>query len=163
MRIEELKKGFWGYKKESVLRYIAGQEETFSQKLLEKDAQAEQSDQKAQERIQALERENQSRRADLARLREQQDQIAGAILDARASAEAIRAESRSQEEAARETVRRTLEENLAQLDGYRKKIEVLGESVRTALEGINRQLQGLEEQADDLAEAVPAGNLTLFQ
>ena len=35
MRIDEMKKGFWGYKKESVFQYIAEQEETYSHRLQE--------------------------------------------------------------------------------------------------------------------------------
>ena len=41
MRIEELKKGFWGFQKDGVFRFIAQQEEAFAQKLAEKDAQME--------------------------------------------------------------------------------------------------------------------------
>lgn len=41
MHLDQLKKGLWGYRKDSVFQYIASQEEVFSQKLLEKDAQAE--------------------------------------------------------------------------------------------------------------------------
>ena len=51
MRIEELKKGLWGYKKESIFQYIAEQEETFSKKLLEKNTQLEQLSQQYQTRI----------------------------------------------------------------------------------------------------------------
>ena len=40
MRLEELKKGFWGYRKDAVFQYITEQEESFSQKLMEKEAQA---------------------------------------------------------------------------------------------------------------------------
>ena len=37
MRLDELKKGLWGYKKEGVYRYIMNLEEESSQKLAEKD------------------------------------------------------------------------------------------------------------------------------
>ena len=39
MRLESLKKGFWGYKRDAVFQYITEQEELFSQKMAEKDAQ----------------------------------------------------------------------------------------------------------------------------
>ena len=42
MRLEELKKGFWGYRKDAVFQYIAQQEEQFTQKMADKDAQTEQ-------------------------------------------------------------------------------------------------------------------------
>ena len=56
--MEELKRGLWGYKKDAVFQYITEQEEAFSQKLMEKEVQAQQAGQQAQARIQSLEREN---------------------------------------------------------------------------------------------------------
>lgn len=162
MRLEELKKGFWGYKREDVFRCITEQEEAFSQKLLEKDVQAEQAEQRARERIQELEQQVCSLQEELARLRDQQDYIARAILDARASAEALKAETRAQEEAARETVRRTLEEELVELEGYREKIGELHVFIRTTLETLDGQVQDLEQQVEKVSEAAPARNLTLF-
>ena len=41
MRLEELKKGLWGYKKEGVFQYITELEETCSRKLQDREAQAE--------------------------------------------------------------------------------------------------------------------------
>ena len=38
MRLEELKKGFWGYQKDAVFQYITQQEEAFAQKIEEKAA-----------------------------------------------------------------------------------------------------------------------------
>ena len=58
MRLEEIKKGFWGYKKDDVFQYITELEDNLSEKLREKDAQAEQADKQAQKRIQTLEDEN---------------------------------------------------------------------------------------------------------
>ena len=51
MRLEELKKSFWGYQKDTVFRYITQQEEAFTQRLAEKDALRERMDQQAQSRI----------------------------------------------------------------------------------------------------------------
>ena len=44
MRLDELKKGLWGYKKEDVYRYIVGMEEESSRKLAEKDAKLTEKD-----------------------------------------------------------------------------------------------------------------------
>ena len=41
MQISELKKGFWGYRKEDVYQYISTLNEEFSKKLLEKDEKTE--------------------------------------------------------------------------------------------------------------------------
>ena len=97
MRLEELKKGLWGYQKDAVFQYISQQEEQFTQKMSEKDAQLDRMRQQDQARIQELEQENRALKEELTRLRAQQDQISQAILDARSSAEALRAESRAKE------------------------------------------------------------------
>ena len=163
MRLEELKKGFWGYKKEGVFQYITDLESTFSQKLLEKDAQMERMDQQAQTRIRELEEENSRLREEVSRIRGQYDQISTAILDARASAEALKAETQVQEEAARQTLRQALEQDLSLLDGYRANIKKLRESICATLEELNAQTHQLEQQAASLSEAAPTGNLALFR
>ena len=163
MRLEELKKGLWGYKKDEVIQYLSQQEELFAQKMAEKDAQLEQMNRQAQSRIQALEQENRALKEELTRLRVQQDQISQAILDARSSAERLKAESRAQEEAARETVRRMLEQDMAVLDGYRQQLADLRLAIQTAMKGLEQQTEAMEQQAEELLGAAPQGNLTLFQ
>ena len=139
MRLEELKKGLWGYKKDEVIQYLSQQEELFAQKMAEKDAQLEQMNRQAQSRIQALEQ------------------------DARSSAERLKAESRAQEEAARETVRRMLEQDMAVLDGYRQQLADLRLAIQTAMKGLEQQTEAMDQQAEELLGAAPQGNLTLFQ
>ena len=163
MRLEELKKGLCGYRKDAVFQYIAQQEEQFTQKMVEKDAQMEQRSRQDRSHIQELEQENRTLKEELSRLRAQQDQISQAILDARSSAEALKAESRAQEETARETVRLALERDLAELAGYRNKIETLRQTIQAALACMEEQAETMEEQAEKLAAAAPEGNLTLFQ
>ena len=163
MRLEELKKGLWGYRKDAVFQYITQQEEQFTQKMAEKDAQMEQRSRQDRSHIQELEQENRTLKEELSRLRAQQDQISQAILDARSSAEALKAESRAQEETARETVRLALERDLAELAGYRNKIETLRQTIQAALACMEEQAETMEEQAEKLAAAAPEGNLTLFQ
>lgn len=163
MRLESLKKGFWGYKRDAVFQYITEQEELFSQKMAEKDAQMDRAGQQAQTRIQELEQENRGLREELTRLRAQQDQISQAILDARSSAEALKAESRAREEAARETVRQALDRELLELARYREKVAALRETIQATLTGLEQHAEELEQQAEELYEAAPTGNLTLFQ
>lgn len=159
MRLEELKKGFWGYQKDSVFRYITQQEEAFTQKLMEKDAQIE----RVQARIQTLEQEKHALQEELGRLRERQEQIGQAILDARDNAEALKAETCAQEELARETVRQALERDLAELAGYRGKIAELRKAVQAFGKDLEQRTEEMEQQAEELYEAAPKGNLTLFQ
>ena len=163
MRLEELKRGFWGYRKDAVFQYIIQQEEAFSQKMLEKDAQLERMSRQDQARLRDLEAENSALKEELAKLRERQHQISQAILDARSSAEALRAESQAQEETARKSVRKTLERDLAELAGYREKIASLREVIQTTMAGLEQKAEEMELQVEKLYEAAPAGNLTLFQ
>ena len=132
MRLEELRKGLWGYKKDAVFQYISQQEEQFTQKMAERDAQLERMSRQDRSRIQELEQENRALKEELTRLRAQQDQISQAILDARSSAEILKAESRAQEEKARETVRQALEQDLAVLESYRQQVADLHRAIRTA-------------------------------
>ena len=80
MRLEELKKSLWGYRKETVLQYVVAQEEAFSKRLLEKDGQAAEADRQARARIEALEAENRELRGELERLRGLQEQISAEYL-----------------------------------------------------------------------------------
>ncbi len=163
MRLEELKQGLWGYKKDAVFQYISQLEDAFSQKMTERDAQVERIIQQDQARIRDLEQENRMLKEDLARLKDRKEQISQAILDARSSAEELRAESLAQEEAARETIRKTLERELAELSVYREKVAALREVIKTAMAGLEQEAEEMERQVEELYEAAPAGDLTLFQ
>ena len=57
MRLEELKKGFWGYRKEPVFQYLTQIEDACARKLREREEQMEALRRQSQERIQALEQE----------------------------------------------------------------------------------------------------------
>ena len=163
MRLEELKQGLWGYKKDAVFQYISQLEDAFSQKMTERDAQVERIIQQDQARIRDLEQENRMLKEDLARLKDRKEQISQAILDARSSAEELRAESLAQEEAARETIRKTLERELAELSVYREKVAALREVIKTAMAGLEQEAEEMERQVEELYEAAPAGDLTLSQ
>ena len=133
------------------------------QKMAERDAQLERMSRQDRSRIQELEQENRALKEELTRLRAQQDQISQAILDARSSAEILKAESRAQEEKARETVRQALEQDLAVLESYRQQVADLHRAIRTAMKGLEQQAEEMEQQAEELLEAAPQENLTLFQ
>ena len=162
MRLEDLKKGFWGYQKEAVLQYIAAQEEACSLRLLEKDEQATQASLKAQARIQELEAEVQRLRQELGELRRMRDQIPQVMLDARASAQALQDQMNAQAQVAGDNLRQALDADLAQLARYREQIQALRQSLQEALEGMDRQAQQLQQQAQALEEESPEKDLQLF-
>ena len=158
MRLEDLKKGFWGYQKEAVLQYIAAQEEACSLRLLEKDEQATQASLKAQARIQELEAEVQRLRQELGELRRMRDQIPQVMLDA----QALQDQMNAQAQVARDNLRQALDADLAQLARYREQIQALRQSLQEALEGMDRQAQQLQQQAQALEEESPEKDLQLF-
>ncbi len=163
MRVEELKRGLWGYQKQSIFQYIAEQEEAFSRKLLEKDQQAEAAAQLARERIQALEAEVTALRGQLGELQRRHAHIADTLLDARAAAEEMKAESRAQEEAAREVVRKTLDGAMGEVAGYRERIAGLRRAIERTLRDMDSQTAQLEEEAEALEASSPANYLNFFQ
>ena len=163
MRIEELKKGLWGYKKESIFQYIAEQEETFSKKLLEKNTQLEQLSQQYQTRIEELEAVLRQSQAELSALRAKQDRISDALLEAQACAERMKMETQAREQAAQEAVRKTLSAEMAELDRYQAKIADLRRYLQQTLQELSKAADRMEQKAAELTGESPAQNLTLFQ
>ena len=142
MHLDQLKKGLWGYRKDSVFQYIASQEEVFSQKLLEKDAQAEGAARQYQEKC---------------------DMISDALLDARSCAAQMKEESRALETEAQERIRQALEQELEQVAQYKEKVAALRCNIQATLAALDYKAAELEEQAQQLSDASPDGNLSLFQ
>lgn len=163
MRLEELRKGLWGYRRDDVFKFITEMEDEAAKKLAEQGEAASEAENRAIRRAQELEKENRALRSEVDRLRAQQEQISMAILDARASAEALKAETRAQEEAARAAVRGTMEEELAELRRYAGKLAALREAIRSTLEDLDRDVAEAEELVEAAAAASPAANLTLFE
>ena len=159
MRLEELRKGLWGYRRDDVFKFITEMEDEAAKKLAEQGEAASEAENRAIRRAQELEKENRALRSEVDRLRAQQEQISMAILDARASAEALKAETRAQEEAARAAV----EEELAELRRYAGKLAALREAIRSTLEDLDRDVEEAELQVEAAAAASPAANLTLFE
>ena len=100
MRLDELKKGLWGYKKEDVYRYIVGMEEESSRKLAEKDAKLTEKDTRmaqqetrAQSRIEELERLVETLQEENASLKANQSAVFATLLEAQRHAERLREES----------------------------------------------------------------------
>lgn len=163
MRIEELRKGLWGYRKESIFQYIAEQEEAFSKKLLERDTQAGQLSRQYQARIEELEAALRQSQAELAALRAKQDRISDALLEAQACAERMKMETQAQEQAAQEAVRKTLSAEMAELGRYQAGIADLRRYLQQTLQEFSKAADRMEQKTAELAGDSPAQNLTLFQ
>ncbi len=63
MRMNDLKTGIWGYKKESVYKYIVSLEEEAARKMAQRDLEAEEVKQEYEKRVAELEKELETVRA----------------------------------------------------------------------------------------------------
>ncbi len=63
MRMNDLKTGIWGYKKESVYNYIVSLEEEAARKMAQRDLEAEEVKQEYEKRVAELEKELETVRA----------------------------------------------------------------------------------------------------
>ena len=163
MWIEELKKGLWGYQKASVFQYIAEQEETFSQKLLEQRTQAEQLSRQYQTRIEALEDALRQAQDELWALRAKQYQIPNALLEAQTCADRMKMETQAREQAAQAAVEKALSAELSELERYQDRIAALRQHIQQTLRTFEQTAEQLEQQARELTAGAPCENLTLFQ
>ena len=93
MRMDELKRGLWGYKKDSVYHYIVSIEEKASARLAEKDAKLEKMGAETKRQISELEAAIKALREENATLRENQTTVFSTMLEAQKYAEQLRADS----------------------------------------------------------------------
>ncbi len=63
MRMNDLKTGIWGYKKESFYNYIVSLEEEAARKMAQRDLEAEEVKQEYEKRVAELEKELETVRA----------------------------------------------------------------------------------------------------
>lgn len=82
MESKNLKKGLFGFQQASVFQYISDIEETFSAKLMEKDAQAQKNEEQYLLKIRRLEEELSDVREQFEKQKNQQVMIANTLLDA---------------------------------------------------------------------------------
>ena len=87
MELEKLKKGFFGYKKESVYQYIASVEEEFSSKLMEKDEQLKKNEELYLSRIHILEEELKDIKRQYEKQKGEQSVFAATLIEAKRFAE----------------------------------------------------------------------------
>lgn len=107
MTLDALETAVFGYKKESVFRFITEVEQGFSAKLLEQEKTARQKEAQMQRRIQQLEQECDALRSCLAEQQRGQLRSAALLADAEQMAELLQAETAVRER----TVRQMLEED----------------------------------------------------
>ena len=128
MQLNELKKGFWGYKKESVYRYVVAIEESTSEKLAEKDAKLTQLEEQSQKKILELEATVDALREENAALKEHQVMAFSTLMEAQRHAQFLKEESAGRERKAQEELDAAVERQARRLEEYAEKIRQITRS-----------------------------------
>lgn len=155
MRMDELKQGLWGYKKDSVYHYIASMEEKASERMGEKDAMIENL--RAENKRQAEEQEKVIRtlQEENAALRRNQTAVFTAMQRTQQYADQLKADSERQQRAAQEKFSRFLQQKTQELDVYLGEIQQLRALVRKMLKDFDGKLGDAERTAAQLAMRAP--------
>ena len=162
MKTEDLKVGFWGYKKFSVYQYITSLEEEFSAKLLEKDKENQTALDQAQQKVQQLEQELETLRRRYDALEQQQMLISNTLLEAQRYAEALKKESEEQNAQAQQQLEAALEQREQILAQYDAQLGRLRDTFRTMLLDMDDAAQQQAQQLTEVKACAPDGNMSLF-
>lgn len=163
MKAEELKTGFWGYKKFSVYQYITALEESFSTRLLEKDEENRALLEQERQRVLQLEEELRELRQQYQVQKDEHALIASTLVEARRYAEQLRSQAEEREEAARRQLEETLEEKDRELRHYDARLERLRELLQTTLREMDNSAERMAAEIDGVRSEAPDGNMSLFR
>ncbi len=163
MRMDELKRGFWGYKKDSVYHYIVLLEEKASKQAAEKDARMVKLEAESQRLIAKLESEHKNQVAELEALlaalreenlalRDNQELVFSTMLEAQKYADQLKTDSSRQAKQAQERLSSAIQRENQHLGEYVKRIQQLRALIRDLLE----EFDGRAEEAEKTLERLPA-------
>ena len=162
MRLDELKKGLWGYKKEDVYRYIVGMEEESSRKLAEKDAKLTEKDTRmaqqetrAQSRSEELERLVETLQEENASLKANQSAVFATLLEAQRHAERLREESIRREQKSQEELKIQVQRQTQKLESYSARVQQLREVLRELMVEFDGRAEQTGAAMDDLKKQAP--------
>ncbi len=140
MKLDQLKKGFWGYKKASVYEYINMMEEEFSEKLAGKvTEQREEEEYRTQ--ITSLEEELSRVRKELEEQKKEQMNVAAALMEAVRYKDELQQEAQEKMQEERAAWEKKLEEGAKELNGYQKQIAKVREMVQGLLQSMDAKLR----------------------
>lgn len=163
MQLESLKKGMFGYTKESVLRYISTMEEDFSAKLVERDVQSKKDTETYTRRIQELEEALSSLKKEYEAQQARQLMIADTLLEAQRHAAQMKAETEQQEFKLRQQLEQDAARYQAELDRYGAQVRELRERFHTLLSIMDQKAETVEDEIAKASAGAPESHMTLFQ
>ena len=163
MTLEEMRKGFFGYQKADVYQYIAGIEQSFSEKLMQKDAQLEKIESQYQEKIRQLEEEVAALKKECDRHQNEQTAISTVLLEVQQYAETLKKQTEEKEMIARRRLAKELEDSPQDIDRYHDQILSVREMLSTLLKGLDEAAEKLEKHIDHVLADSPSKNMSLFR
>lgn len=159
MRLSEIKKGFWGYKKEGISQYIAELEAEVRAKLQEKDEEIRRTEEAAKARTTELEEALRAVRKENEALRAEQASIADALIQAQKYAEQIRKEADEFEREAYARVQAGVDRQRQELEEYAKAADVLKEQLHVLLKDTLGKTEDIQRELNILHDKGPESNL----
>lgn len=172
MRMDELQRGFWGYKKDSVYRYIVSMEEKASKQLAEKEEKLRQLEAEMKQKIAELEGEGKKREAELevtlaalreenAVLRENQAVVFHTMMEAQKYADQLRADSAIQSQEAQKRLADAVTQQTQQLEEYLAQVQQIRAIIQERLKDFDGDLKGVEHILTSLIGQAPAPKLEI--
>lgn len=140
---EILKSSLFGYSKKSVCEYIAGMNEEFSQKLLEKDLECKNMVQELKSQIEELKKENEQ-------LQTGRQEVAGALIDAKNFAAELKERAEAEDQARRiknEEYQRAEFQRIQRLSGS---VDALHGTLQAMLGKMDAELEAYKENCQTL-------------
>lgn len=170
MRMDELKRGLWGYRKDSVYHYVVSLEEKASQRLAEKEARIEKLTAEYKQQLTELESESKRQLAELeatlkalreenAALRENQAAVFTTMLEAQKYADQLRTESNLQRQQAQERFSSAIQQKTRLLDVYSDQIQQLRVMIKEILKDFEGSLEDVERTTTRLSAHAPSADL----
>lgn len=164
--MDELQRGFWGYKKDSVYRYIVSMEEKASKQLAEKDARLAQLEADMKQQIAELEGEGKKQLAELeatvaalreenAALRENQVVVFHTMMEAQKYADRLRADSAMQSQEAQKRLSDAVGRQTRQLEEYLAQVQQIRAVIQDRLKGFDGDMKGVEQILTSLISQAP--------
>ena len=163
MEIDKLKRGLFGYKKESVYQYIASVEDDFSSKLLEKDDKIKKNEEIYLSKINKLEEELKEVKRQYEEQKGEKTVVAATLIEARRFAEQLKKETEEKENKALKEFENELSKKRKELKEYQEQIENLRKTIVSMLNETDGKIKNVENEIETVKQACPGKNMTLFE
>lgn len=163
MKWEQLKKGFFGYKKSSVYEYISQMEDEFSTRLSAKDAEQKAMEEQYQKRISELEKDLLEARQQLSAYQAEPIPIAEAMIQATRFAQTLQQNAEEKAKKEREDWEIRLAEKERELSLYLDKASSVRKAFASLLQEMDQQTEAFIKQTEMVQNDAPNRNMSLFQ